>query len=77
MLLVQTFGADLRWPGAMFNEPPSEGKLPIRGSVMLAWASSKEEVMEHVKSDIYATSEVWDLSKVEVYPFKSAIRQPL
>jgi hypothetical protein len=31
---------------------------------MVALASSKEEVLEKLKSDIYAKSEVWDFSKV-------------
>jgi len=34
---------------------------------MVALASSKEEVLEKLKSDIYAKSEVWDFSKVSLY----------
>jgi hypothetical protein len=34
------------------------------GSAMVALASSKEEVLEILKNDIYAKSEVWDFSKV-------------
>jgi hypothetical protein len=31
---------------------------------MVALASSKEEVLEQLKADIYAKNEVWDFSKV-------------
>lgn len=31
---------------------------------MVAYASSKEEVLEKLKKDIYAESGVWDFSKV-------------
>jgi len=31
---------------------------------MVALASSKEEVLEFLKNDIYAKNEVWDFSKV-------------
>lgn len=31
---------------------------------MIALASSKEEVLEQLKNDIYSKSEVWDFSRV-------------
>jgi hypothetical protein len=34
---------------------------------MVALASSKEEMLEKLKSDIYAKSEIWDFSKVSLY----------
>jgi hypothetical protein len=34
---------------------------------MVALASSKEEVLEKLKNDIYAKSEVWDFSKVSMW----------
>ena len=33
------------------------------GSVMVAVADSKEEVLERLKADIYATSGVWNFDK--------------
>lgn len=65
--------------GAMFSHPPKEGEepLPMVGSALLAYAETKEEVLEIVKNDIYSTSGVWDLSKVQIWPFKSAIRSDL
>jgi hypothetical protein len=51
--------------GAMLEDTPKEGSpLKITGSVMMAVASSKEEVMEKIKSDIYADKGVWDMDKV-------------
>lgn len=38
--------------------------MKINGSALVAVASSKEEVLEELKKDIYAKSNVWDLSKV-------------
>lgn len=40
---------------------------------MVAYAETREEVLEKLKSDVYSKSEVWDWSKVQIYPFKSAI----
>ncbi|WPG98721.1 Hypothetical protein R9X50_00151500 [Acrodontium crateriforme] len=64
--------------GARLDEPIKEGEGPkINGSVMLAVADTKEEVMEKVRSDIYFTSGVWDESKIQIFPFKSALREQL
>lgn len=38
--------------------------MKIEGSAMVAYASSKEEVLEALKADIYAKSGIWDFSKV-------------
>jgi hypothetical protein len=49
----------------LLEEVPKEGEpLKFQGSTMIALASSKEELLEVLKDDIYAKSEVWDLSKV-------------
>jgi len=53
--------------GAMLEDVPKEGSpLKITGSVMMAVAGSKEEVMEKIKSDIYADKGVWDMDKVSL-----------
>ena len=44
---------------------------------MIAYAEAKEEVIDAIKKDIYAESEVWDLSKIQIWPFRSAIRKGL
>ncbi|KAK4551982.1 hypothetical protein LTR86_010774 [Recurvomyces mirabilis] len=64
--------------GATLDEPVQEGSGPkINGSVMMALAETKEEVMAKVKQDVYFTSGVWDESKIQIFPFKSAIRSAL
>ncbi|KAI6849461.1 hypothetical protein KC332_g1875 [Hortaea werneckii] len=64
--------------GASLDEPIKEGEPPkINGSVMLAVADTKEEVMKSVKEDVYFKSGVWDESKIQIFPFKSAIREQL
>lgn len=65
--------------GAMFSHPPKEGEqpLPMVGSALLAYAESQEEVMEMLKNDIYAKSGVWNLDKVQIWPFKSAVRSDI
>jgi uncharacterized protein len=45
----------------------------MAGSAMLAYAETKEEVLEKLKADIYSKEEVWDWSKVQIWPFRSAI----
>ncbi|RDL37813.1 Uncharacterized protein BP5553_05246 [Venustampulla echinocandica] len=63
--------------GAFLEEVPKEGEgMKMLGSCMIASASSKEEVMEALKKDIYAQSGVWDLNKIQIYPFKCAFRNP-
>ncbi|KAK5138237.1 hypothetical protein LTR08_003298 [Meristemomyces frigidus] len=64
--------------GASLEEPLKEGEAPkINGSVMLAQADTKEEVLEAIRRDVYSKSGVWDESKIQIFPFKSAIRQAL
>jgi hypothetical protein len=56
--------------GAILDEVPTEGSgLKFKGSAMVALASSKEEVLEQLKADIYAKNEVWDFSKVSLLSF--------
>jgi len=47
------------------EEVPKEGEpLKIIGSIVVTWATSREEVIEKLKKDIYAKNEVWDFEKV-------------
>jgi hypothetical protein len=51
--------------GAILEEVPKEGEdLKFQGSALIALASSKEEVLEKLKEDVYVKNGVWDLSKV-------------
>jgi len=62
----------------MLEEPITEGQAPkMKGSAMLMGAKTREEVLERLKEDVYTKGEVWDWSKVQVIPFKSALRKAL
>jgi hypothetical protein len=44
---------------------PKEGEgLKFAGSALVAYGSSKEEVIEMLKKDVYAENDVWDFNKV-------------
>lgn len=61
--------------GAYLEEPPKEGETPkMKGSVMIMVANSQEEVLKRLRSDIYTSSGVWDIDKVQIFPFKTALR---
>ncbi|RFU23568.1 hypothetical protein B7463_g12771, partial [Scytalidium lignicola] len=66
-----------RMGGAILEEVPKDDNLAFQGSTLIAWASSKEEVLEKVESDVYAKNNVWDLSKIQIYPLKCAFRTGL
>ena len=52
--------------GGFLEEPMKEGDTPkLKGSVVLAEAESREEVIKTLKEDIYSRSEVWNWDKVE------------
>ncbi|KAK4922447.1 hypothetical protein LTR28_012633 [Elasticomyces elasticus] len=55
--------------------PGDDGPLKINGSVMMALARSREEVMEKLREDVYFRRGVWDESKIQIFPFKSAFRK--
>ncbi|KAF2210080.1 hypothetical protein CERZMDRAFT_46107, partial [Cercospora zeae-maydis SCOH1-5] len=64
--------------GASLEEPTPEGGNPkMNGSVFLAVAETKEEIVELVKSDAYYKEGVWDAEKMQIFPFQSAIRMPM
>lgn len=57
----------------MLDEPLKEGEGPkINGSVMLAQADSKEEVMDKLRSDPYWKNGVWEEGKVRVNCWNAA-----
>lgn len=51
--------------GAFMSEVPKEGETPsVLGSVVIAYAESKEEVLRDLKGDVYTESGVWDWDRV-------------
>lgn len=64
----------------MLDEPiqPGDTAPPkMKGSAMLIGAKTKEEVVERLQKDIYVKEGVWDLEKVQIIPFRSALRKAL
>jgi hypothetical protein len=64
----------------MLEEPIKEGDSgppKMKGSAMLIGARTKEEVLERVKEDVYVNEGVWDVQKVQIIPFRSALRKAL
>lgn len=58
-----------RAAGAILSEPLTDPAAPkIEGSVLLASAETREEVVEQLRRDTYFTSGVWDWEKVVIYP---------
>ena len=44
--------------GAFFSSPPKEGETPdFKGSAMLVYAETKEEVMKLIENDIYSKTD--------------------
>lgn len=60
--------------GASLDEPVQDGQGPkANGSVMLAVADTKEEVLEKLGKDVYVATGVWDLEKVSAGYFAGKI----
>jgi hypothetical protein len=50
------------------EDVPRDGESPrLKGSIMLALAASKQEVVDALKSDPYFKSDVWDWEKVSAW----------
>ena len=55
--------------GVILKQHPEEGKdAQIAGSMVVYAAENVEEVRDIISKDIYATSGVWDLEKVQIFP---------
>ena len=64
--------------GAMLEEHPKDGEPPkMKGSAMLIGANTREEVVERLKKDPYVKGQVWNWEKVQIIPFKSALRKAI
>jgi hypothetical protein len=62
----------------MLEEPIQEGDTgppKMKGSAMLIGARTREEVLERVRKDVYVEGGVWDVEKVQIIPFRSALRK--
>lgn len=85
--MLERFKAgQVSWGGAVLEDQPTppvaaaandghnglaSGPKPA-GSAMLYKAENMEQVRSWVENDVYATSGVWDVSKVQYLPFRTA-----
>jgi uncharacterized protein YciI len=63
--------------GAVLNEiPPSDdpSTFSFAGSTIVIQASSREEIKEVLRQDVYAKSGVWDVENAQMWPFLCAFR---
>ncbi|PLN85091.1 hypothetical protein BDW42DRAFT_161623 [Aspergillus taichungensis] len=61
--------------GAMLNDHPTDSQGPsFKGSTIIYTGENVDDVRKIIEDDIYATSGVWDLEKVQIIPFVSAVR---
>ncbi|KAM0279878.1 hypothetical protein ACHAPQ_011758 [Fusarium lateritium] len=64
--------------GAIFEKHPVDGEPALfRGSVVVYTGDTEAEVRKIIENDIYATSGVWDLEKMQIIPYVAAVREPL
>ncbi|CAG8395762.1 unnamed protein product [Penicillium salamii] len=55
--------------GAIFEQHPQEGEdAKFLGSVVVYTGEDVDEVRRMITNDIYATSGVWDLENLKIYP---------
>lgn len=64
--------------GATLDEQPTvDGTPAMNGSVMIFKADTEEEVRTLIENDEYTKNDVWDIEKMKIMPFRSAIRTAL
>ncbi|KOS22952.1 hypothetical protein ESCO_003465 [Escovopsis weberi] len=70
---------DFKEGGALLNKVPESmdsSTWDFRGSSFVVAAHSQDEVVAHIKDDIYYQSGVWDLDNAQIMPFFCAFRLP-
>jgi len=66
---------DVTFGGATLSDHPKEGEqADMTGSAMLIKADSEEAVRAWINNDEYAKGGVWNVDKIQIIPFKCAIR---
>ncbi|KAJ4302401.1 hypothetical protein N0V88_002545 [Collariella sp. IMI 366227] len=63
--------------GAVLNDPPTSddpSTFSFAGSTLVVVASSREEIKELLRKDVYAKNGVWDVENAQIWPFLCAFR---
>ncbi|KAH7025925.1 uncharacterized protein B0I36DRAFT_365566 [Microdochium trichocladiopsis] len=78
-LKVHTDSGAFKTGGAYFHTKPEDGSDPsewdFAGSTIVIEAASRDEIVDILKGDIYATSGVWDVDNAQILPAKFAFRR--
>ncbi|KAL2158209.1 hypothetical protein VTH06DRAFT_4529 [Thermothelomyces fergusii] len=67
----------VRPAGAVLNEVPTSSDpkdFSFAGSTIVVLASSREEIKEILRQDVYAKEGVWDVENAQMWPFICAFR---
>ncbi|KFY90004.1 hypothetical protein V500_05340 [Pseudogymnoascus sp. VKM F-4518 (FW-2643)] len=64
------------WAGPVFEAHVIEGIRPFVGSIMVVNAPSREIVKETLEKDIFVKEGIWDWDHVQIFPFRTILRQP-
>ena len=66
---------DVTFGGATLSDHPNEGEqVDMTGSAMLIKAESEDAVRAWVMNDEYTKGGVWNVDKIQIIPFRCAIR---
>ncbi|KAI9900842.1 hypothetical protein N3K66_005104 [Trichothecium roseum] len=64
--------------GALLKDVPKDPEdvstWDFWGSTLVCVAGSRQEVLDKLRADAYATSGTWDMNSVQIYPFKPAFK---
>jgi uncharacterized protein YciI len=66
--------------GAILDEVPVDDEpssMKMSGSTIVMVASSRDEVVNLLREDVYAKNGVWDVDNVQMWPLKCAFRIPV
>jgi len=78
-LKQQAAASGWKMGGALLSEVPQDDEpssLRFVGSTLIVTAASKEDIVAQLERDVYAKNGVWDLEKVQMWPLKTAFRDP-
>ncbi|OGM39386.1 hypothetical protein ABOM_011807 [Aspergillus bombycis] len=58
----------IRYGAILESHAAAHNDVQIKGSMVVYTGESAEEVLSLIQKDVYATSGVWDLEKVQIWP---------
>ncbi|KAG7289772.1 hypothetical protein NEMBOFW57_006148 [Staphylotrichum longicolle] len=65
--------------GAILNDVPTSddpSTFSFAGSTLVVQATTRDEVMDILRKDVYVAAGVWDVENAQIWPFLCAFRHP-